>query len=137
MRLPWVSRAMHEALMAAKQNELERAEGARIHAESRYDALMMEHRAFVALVAERTAPAPKPVPVTQRSDPVAEAIAHKAAGNGALRAHLFRFAAEARSRGASESDIVRRVTDWSQPADVESSERDKREAEAVVADLLG
>lgn len=130
MRLPWVSRAMHEELMAGRTEEI-----AALRTELRD--VMAAHRTFVALIAERTAPNPKPTPPVQRHDPVAEAIAHKAAGNGALRAHLFRFAAEARSRGASESDIVRRVTDWSQPADVEASDRDKREAEAVVADLLG
>lgn len=136
MQWPLVFRSTHDALMAGRAETIAALRADLAAVRSELGDARREHAAFVALIAERTAPSPKPQPPVQREDPVAQAVAQKAAGNGALRAHLFRFAASARADGASENDIVRRILDWSQPEGVESADRDRREAEAVVAGLL-
>lgn len=137
MRWPFVLRSTHDALMAAKQDALELEAAHRVHAQRRYDDLIARHEQFVALVADRTAPAAKPEP--PKPDPVQTAIARRAGRNGALRAHLSDFAASSRASGVSDSEIVRRVTDWfAEPVDdgVSGKTRDRAEAESVVADLL-
>lgn len=71
-------------------------------------------------------------------DEVGAAVSARAGANGALRAHLAAFAQQQRAVGMSNTEIIRRITDWSYKGSEISptAERDREEAEAEVARLL-
>lgn len=124
---PWVTREQYEAMRDARDR-----------AEARYDALQARYEAFVALVAERSAPKLPPTPVAPaKPDPVARAIAVRSGTNLELRQHLTGWAAERRNAGESDLAIVRAMHGDAPKPDEGPTEREKAEAEAAVLDLLG
>lgn len=113
MRWPWLSRAAHDAIVAAKDAELER---------TRVDliACRAAHDAFVLEVAERTRPAPqpeRPQPVRREPDEVDTAIEWAAMGDPMRRRHLESFAKAERRKQTEAKTIAQMILGAMQPKD--------------------
>ena len=97
MRWPLMFRSSHDALMAAKDIEAATLARAAEQWREAYQAVQARHDAFVGLVADRTAPPPKPAPVPKREpDAVDTAIEWVAGDDVAKRRYLERFAKQQR-----------------------------------------
>lgn len=103
MKLPWVSRAMYEALTDALFIRAERAEALAQQERQRADDLLQR----LLAVHEPKAPvAPK------AADSLMEVIRLRAGSNGAVRRALGAYVKNARAQGVDEGEIQRTITDW-------------------------
>lgn len=127
-------KSTHTALMAAKDAECAFLRDALAKAEAR--ATDAETRAVALL--DLTKPAPKPVPIERTVDAVMVAIGRRAGGSTALRSQLAEFARDQRRANVPDSEIILQIEDWTyRPSGQTTTERDRREADNFVADLLG
>ena len=107
MRLPFVSRASHEALCVSERARAVQAECALAALQGRFDALVDR----VLTVPEKAVTKP------QTTDPVWEAIRLRAGANRPLREHLGRYAMAERAKqransGLDDTALVGAITDW-------------------------
>lgn len=123
MRWPFVSRAVADARDAMLRELLAGSKADYLAACARYDALLERHEAFVALVAERTAPNPKPVPQVKREPDAADtAIEWLARGDMAKRRDLERFARNQRRAGKDPDAIAAEIMGASRRTDDDKDE---------------
>jgi hypothetical protein len=117
MRLPFVSRAMHDARVESYHCDLNRAidsadsfktlwEAERLRNERLVEKLLAMKQQGFQTATERQMPTPLPA---SRID---MAIDDRAGSNAALRRHLYRWAAGQQASKVSEDVIVDRLTTW-------------------------
>lgn len=126
MKLPWVSRAEYDLVMAQRDSEHEAAREARVEYEyalnnerkwekrfadllARYHQLKLQ--GFTAPPAEPTATAPSPI------DPIVMALNEASKGNPHLRAAGMRQAAFDKAAGLSVEEIISRIQRGNRPAE--------------------
>lgn len=122
IRWPWTSRAVADAREAMLRELIAGSKADWKAACARYDALLDRHNAFVALVAERTAPAaPVTLPPREKPEPpdpkVTTAIDWMAQGDPFRRRYLERFARQMRAEGRSPDDVARAILRPENPDD--------------------
>ena len=103
MTLPFVSRALHEQMVASERARALAAEAAVVAVEARYDKLLD------TLLAEKAPKQPLPA---QAGDPLQALIRVRAGNNGAVRRALGQFVMQQRALETPEEDIVKGLTHW-------------------------
>ncbi len=103
MRLPFVSRELHDQLVASERARALAAEAAVVAVEARYDKLLE------SLLAERKPNAPVPV---KEPDPMQALIRERAGSNGVVRRALAKYVMQERAMGTDEAKIVDGLTHW-------------------------
>lgn len=116
MRLPWVSRDVHDRCMASYGNDLNAAIGREQHAERRYDALLEKYDALVdRLLNPKVALAPSPQPAPEKKDSViAKTIRAEAGGDPRLAAHFWKRCKEIKTEHPDweDSQVADELAKW-------------------------
>ena len=107
MRWPWVSRGMHEAVLAVYANALE---WERNQSKAEYVALMAQYHALKLRGATATEPR-QPVEAKE-PDAVHWAIMQRAGNNRALSGYLSGWAQTQRQANVADGEIIERITTW-------------------------
>lgn len=103
MKLPFVSRDLHDAVVTELRLRLGALEAERALIEARYDKLLD----LVTARPEVKAPA-----APKDADPLTEVIRARAQHNPAIRRALGQYVKTARAQGVDENEILTHLTDW-------------------------
>lgn len=112
MRLPWVSRDVHDRCMASYANDLNAAIGREQHAERRFDELFER---FLALATPPVAVAPVSQPAPEKKDSViAKTIRAEAGGDPRLAAHFWKRCKEIKAEHPDweDSQVADELAKW-------------------------
>lgn len=113
MRWPFVSRAAHDALMAAAEERVQLYRNLAATRLDQMDAELREHRAFVAEMAKATLPPPRPLPAPvkppRERDEADHAIDTAALFDPKRRRYLEQYVRERRQAGVAAGDIAQAI----------------------------